>query len=124
MADLFQNPKLSGLTAVAMDPGGLAASRAQAEQRKSIRRVMTAVNFCMPVLKHFTQTFRLTSDAAQDLVVASVGPPFKGKRGYYVGQKPSPSAAMSKDPEVQAKLWDACWRWSYLKAEETVLYSA
>ncbi|OQV08332.1 hypothetical protein CLAIMM_12627 [Cladophialophora immunda] len=112
---------LSGLSVVAMDPGGLAASRAQVEQRKSVRRIITVVNFCMPVLKHFTSTFRPTSDAARDLVEVSVGPAFRGKRGYYVGQNPSPSATMSKDPEVQARLWEACWRWSSLKSEDTVL---
>lgn len=68
--------------------------------------------------------FRPTPEAARDLVEVSVGPAFQGKRGYYIGQKSSPSAAMSKDPEVQARLWEACWRWSSLKPEETVLSNA
>ncbi|EXJ92418.1 hypothetical protein A1O3_00969 [Capronia epimyces CBS 606.96] len=118
---LQANPELSALTALAMDPGGLAASRAQAEQRKSVRRIMAAVNFCMPLLKHFTQMFRPTADAARDLVEVSVGAQFQGKRGYYVGCKLGDSAAMSRDPEVQARLWDACWKWAGLKSEETIL---
>ena len=104
-----------------MDPGGLAASRSQVEHKPSIKRLMATINFCMPILKHFTQTFRPTVDAAQDLVEVSVGSSFNGKRAYYVGQNSSESAAMNKDPEVQAKLWNGCWRWASMKLEETVL---
>ncbi|KIW10103.1 hypothetical protein PV08_11063 [Exophiala spinifera] len=117
---LLANPHLSSLTAVAMDPGGLAASRAQAEQKKTVRRIMAVVNFCMPLLKHLTQTFRPTADAARDLVEVSVGAEFVGKRGYYVGRKAGDSAAMSRDPEVQTRLWNACWKWSGLESDETV----
>lgn len=120
----LQDPKLSRLTVTAMDPGGLATSRAQAEQRKSVRRVMAAVSFCMPVLKHFTTTFRPTAEAARDLVAVSVEPEFQGKRGYYVGQKPGISAEISRDPAAQQRLWAACWKWAGLSAEETVLQHA
>jgi hypothetical protein len=85
---------------------------------------MVAVNFCMPLLKYFTQTFRRTADAALDLVAVSLEPSFKGKRGYFVGQKAVASSDMSRDSGVQARLWAACWRWSGLAPEETVLSNA
>jgi hypothetical protein len=104
-----------------MDPGGLTASRAQAVQKKSVRRLMATINFCMPVLKHLTTMFRTTEDAGRDLVALSVGPAFHGKRGYYVGQKPDAPAAVSEDGNEQQRLWEACWTWAGLRLGETVL---
>lgn len=117
----WQDPDLRNLAAVAMDPGGLAASRAQGEQKQSVRRVMAVLNLLMPLLKHVTSTFRPAADAARDLVALSVGPAFRGARGYYVGRRQSPDAEVSRRPEAQIKLWEACWEWAGLSAGKTVL---
>jgi hypothetical protein len=82
---------------------------------------MTAISFCMPVLKHFTNAFRPTADAARDLVAVSVEPEFQGKRGYYVGRKPGVSAEISRDAVVQDRLWTACRKWAELTPQETIL---
>jgi hypothetical protein len=104
-----------------MDPGGLPASRAQAEQKKSTKRIMATINFLMPILKHVTTAFRTTEDAGRELVTVSVDPTFQGKRGYLVGQKEDTPAAVSKNVKMQEDLWAACWRWSGMKPEETIL---
>lgn len=119
-----QDPKLSNMTALAMDPGGLPASRSQAEQKRSNRLLFATVNFLMPVLKHLTSAFRTTEDAGRDLVTMSVDPAFQGKSGYYVGQKGEVAAAASKDEKLQKRLWDACCRWAALRPDETVLQNA
>ncbi|KAK4942068.1 hypothetical protein LTR10_018104 [Elasticomyces elasticus] len=121
---LEADPSLSKVTVTAMDPGGLATSRAQKEQKKSVQWMMAFINLCMPVLKHFTKAFRPTSDSARDLVAVSVEPEFQGKRGYYVGRKPDVSAEISKDTAVQKRLWAACWKWAGLTTEDTVLQNA
>ncbi|KAJ5118934.1 hypothetical protein N7448_010640 [Penicillium atrosanguineum] len=113
--------KLSNMTALAMDPGGLPASRAQAKQKSSIRMIFATINFLMPVLKYLTSVFRTTEDAGRDLVAVSMDPTFQGKGGYYVGQKKDAPAAVSTDEKEQKVLWAACWRWVGLKADETVL---
>ncbi|KAF3394302.1 WW domain-containing oxidoreductase [Penicillium rolfsii] len=118
---LKRDPKLSNVTVMAMDPGGLPASRAQAEQKKSTKRIMSMINFLMPVLKHVTTAFRTIEDAGRELAIVSVDSTFNGKRGYFVGQREDDPAAISRDVEVQERLWAACWRWSGMKPEETIL---
>jgi NAD(P)-dependent dehydrogenase (short-subunit alcohol dehydrogenase family) len=118
---LKRDPRLSNVTVTAMDPGGLPASRAQTEQKKSTQRIMATINFLMPVLKHVTTAFRTTEDAGRKLAAVSVDPSFHGKRGYFVGQKEDAPAAVSKDVGMQERLWAACWRWAGMKTEETVL---
>ncbi|KAL4952394.1 hypothetical protein BDW69DRAFT_200746 [Aspergillus filifer] len=120
---LKKDPKLSSITVTAMDPGGLVQSRAQAEQKGSVQRIMAVVGFLMPVLRHFTSSVRTNRDSGRDLVAVSLDPSFAGKRGYYIGQKEDEPAQISYDAEVQKRLWAACWRWADLTADETVLSS-
>ena len=80
-----------------------------------------AVNFFMPVLKHLTSAMRPTIDAAEDLVAVSLGPEFKGTRGYYIGRKPAVDATISRDIPTQTMLWESCWKWTGISSEETIL---
>lgn len=107
-----------------MDPGGLVDSRAHTEQTPTIRRLFGVANMLMPVLRHLTSAIRTNADAGRDLVELSVGSEFQGKRGYYVGKKPSTPADVSGDVGVQGRLWDACWGWAGIKEGETVLQNA
>lgn len=68
---------------------------------------MATINFFIHVLKHLATIFRTTEDAGRDLVVVSVDPGFGGKRGY-VGRKSETAAEVSKDANVQQRLWKAC----------------
>jgi hypothetical protein len=106
---------------MAVDPGGLPSSRAQAGQKKSTRALMGTINFLMPVLKHCTTVFRTTEDAGRDLAAVSADPAFRGKGGYYVGQNMGSAAPVSQDPDIQKKLWECCWGWAGLTPAETVL---
>jgi hypothetical protein len=119
-----QDTRLSSITATAMDPGALVGSRAHTEQNAGMRRALGAINVMMPLLRHLTSTLRTTADAGQDLVALSVGPEFKGKRGYFITQKGAASAEVSRNSEMQKKLWDACWKWAGLSDKETVLRNA
>ncbi|GLB05914.1 hypothetical protein AtubIFM57258_001207 [Aspergillus tubingensis] len=121
---LKEDEQLSGITALAMDPGGLPSSRAQAGQKRSARWLFRVVEFLMPVLRYLTTMFRTIEDAGRDLVAVSVGDEFRGKSGYYVGTKEGAPAAISEDHEAQEKLWKNCWRWAGMRAEETVLRDA
>ncbi|RAH44599.1 short chain dehydrogenase/reductase SDR [Aspergillus brunneoviolaceus CBS 621.78] len=121
---LKRDDRLSSITAIAMDTGGLPSARSQAQQKRSTQRIFAVINFLMPVLKHATTMFRTTEDAGRDLVALSVDSSFQGKRGYYMGQKEDIPAAVSINPDVQTKLWDTCWGWCGLAAEDTVLRDA
>jgi hypothetical protein len=85
---------------------------------------MGVVNVLMPVLKHLTSAVRTTADAGRDLVAVSVGSEFRGKRGYFVGLEEEAPAEVSKDVELQKRLWDACCGWTGLEEGETVLHDA
>lgn len=104
---VHQGPNLSNVTALAMDPGGLPASRAQAKQKKPTQLLFAVINFLMSVLKHLTSTFRTTEDAGRDLVTVSMDSAFQGHRGYYVGRKQDVPAAASTDEKSQKRLWEA-----------------
>ncbi|KAH6649420.1 hypothetical protein F5144DRAFT_607593 [Chaetomium tenue] len=120
-ARLLRDTRLSPITVTAMDPGGLVASRAHSEQNSSMRWAFGVINVLMPLVRHLTTAVRTTADAGQDLVALSVGLEFKGKRGYFIAQRQAASAEISRHPEIQKELWDACWKWAGLVGEETVL---
>ncbi|KAL2866071.1 uncharacterized protein BJX67DRAFT_388767 [Aspergillus lucknowensis] len=121
---LQEDPKLSNITVTAMDPGGLTDSRAQTQQKAGVRFLMAILNFLMPILKHFTTAMRASKDSGQDLAALSLGTDFQGKRGYYVGLKKENGSTVSQDQDIQRRLWEACWRWSGLRPEETALQNA
>lgn len=119
-----QDPNLSKITATAMDPGGLVGSGAHTEQKAPVRAVFGVLGALMPVLRHVTSALRTNTDSARDLMAVAVGDEFKGKRGYYILQKPHTPAVESADVVAQKKLWDACWRWAQVSGDETVLANA
>ncbi|PYI20184.1 short chain dehydrogenase/reductase SDR [Aspergillus violaceofuscus CBS 115571] len=121
---LKRDDRLSSITAIAMDPGGLPSARSQGQQKRSTQRIFAVINFLMPVLKHVTTMFRTTEDAGRDLVALSLDSSFQGTRGYYMGRKEDIPAAVSMDSDTGTKLWDACWRWCGLSVEDTVLRAA
>ncbi|OJJ67684.1 hypothetical protein ASPBRDRAFT_58781 [Aspergillus brasiliensis CBS 101740] len=121
---LKEDAQLSHITALAMDPGGLPSSRAQAGQKRSARWLFRAIGFLMPVLRYVTTMFRTIEDAGRDLVTVSVGAEVRGQGGYFVGIEKGEPAAISEDREVQERLWKYCWRWVGMKPEETVLRDA
>ncbi|KAF2650308.1 NAD(P)-binding protein [Lophiostoma macrostomum CBS 122681] len=118
---LEANAALAKITVTAMDPGGLPASRSQVGQKKPIQFMMAIINLLMPLLKHLTTALRPAADAARDLVAVSVEPEFQGRRGYFVGRSPEVDAEISRSREAQESLWAACWRWTGLRAGDTML---
>ncbi|KAF7552226.1 hypothetical protein G7Z17_g4470 [Cylindrodendrum hubeiense] len=118
---LLNDPKLSGITVTAMDPGGLVDSRANALQKPAMRVVFAVANAILPLVKRFTSEIRRSIDSAQDLVELSVGDKFKDVRGYHVGLAATEPAKVVGDKAKARLLWAACWKWTEFKEEETVL---
>lgn len=107
-----------------MDPGGIVDSRGHVEQKLLLRAILATANVMMPVLRHFTKAARTSADSGRDLVALTVGPEFRGKRGYYVGTKAVQSSEGSLDEEAQWRVWEACWNWTGLTEGDTVLHKA
>ncbi|KAF4464936.1 dehydrogenase reductase [Fusarium albosuccineum] len=121
---LQKDPKLSNITATAMDPGGLVDSRANYKQKPGPRAIFTVVNWLIPVLKHLTTDVRRSADAGKDLVEVSVGPSFKDVRGYHIGIRRGDPTPSSQDVDKRKTLWKACWEWAGLEKHETALSGA
>ncbi|KAH7192611.1 uncharacterized protein B0J16DRAFT_380498 [Fusarium flagelliforme] len=120
-ARLAKNPKLSGITAVAMDPGGMVDSRAHKIQTPLIRFVFGLVLVLLPILKYFTYELRTAAQSGQELAELAVGDEYKGTKGYFMGLRREKEDPICEDANVRDVLWKACWRWAGLKKEDTVL---
>ncbi|KAK2677739.1 hypothetical protein RAB80_006479 [Fusarium oxysporum f. sp. vasinfectum] len=84
-AKLEKNPKLSSITAIAMDPGGMVDSRAHRIQTPFMRFAFSLVLILLPVLRHFTDTMRSAAQSGRELVELSVGERFKGAKRIFYG---------------------------------------
>ncbi|RFN52453.1 hypothetical protein FIE12Z_3214 [Fusarium flagelliforme] len=115
------NPKLSGITAIAMDPGGMVDSRAHKIQTPLIRFVFGLVLVLLPILKHFTYELRTAAQSGQELAQLAVGDEYTGTKGYFMGLRREKEDPICEDAKVRDVLWKACWKWAGLKEEDTVL---
>ncbi|RBR17544.1 hypothetical protein FVER53590_12061 [Fusarium verticillioides] len=120
-ARLEKNPKLSGITAIAMDPGGMVDSRAHRIQTPFMRFAFSLVLISLPILRYFTDTMRTAAQSGRELVELSVGERFKGTKGYFMGARREEEDIACKDVHKRELLWNACWKWAGMKEEETVL---
>jgi hypothetical protein len=116
-----QNPKLSGITAVAMDPGGMVDSRAHRIQKPLIRLMFGLVLLLLPILKQFTDEVRTAAQSGQELAELAVGDEYKGTKGYFMGLRREKDDSICEDVKVRDVLWKACWKWAGLEKDDTVL---
>ncbi|KAF5972370.1 dehydrogenase reductase [Fusarium coicis] len=120
-ARLEKNPKLSGITAIAMDPGGMVDSRAHRIQTPFMRFAFSLVLISLPILRRFTDTMRTAAQSGRELVELSVDERFKGTRGYFMGARREEEDISCEDVHKRELLWNACWKWAEMMEEETVL---
>ncbi|KAF5238172.1 hypothetical protein FAUST_5686 [Fusarium austroamericanum] len=115
------NPKLSGITATAMDPGGMVDSRAHKIQKPIIRFAFSLIVLLLPITKHFTDELRSSAQSGRELVELAVGDKYQGEKGYFMGARREKEDAICMDAEKRDVLWKACWEWAGIKKKETAL---
>ncbi|GKU04599.1 ww oxidoreductase [Fusarium langsethiae] len=120
-AKLSKDPKLSGIAATAMDPGGMVDSRAHKIQTPLIRFAFGLIVLLLPILKYFTDELRSSAQSGQELVELAVGDKYQGAKGYFMGARWEKEDAICMDADKRDVLWKACWEWAGVKKEETVL---
>ncbi|KAJ5888908.1 hypothetical protein N7495_008949 [Penicillium taxi] len=118
---LEKDPKLSKITVMAMDPGGIVDSRAHLVQRSSTRFMFGLIAILMPLLRPFTSSVRLSSDSARDLVTLAVDPEYHSSRGYFAGTKAIMAASVTENEDAREGLWAACWKWAVISGKETCI---
>jgi len=124
-ARLSKDSKLSNITALAMDPGNMPASRAFSKGPTKFTLQMNYLwAFWCHISKYWDSTRRPPMDAAKDLAELALGTPGEGKRGYYVGLKETKSSEKSYDEADWRRLWFACAEWVSLRKDETFLDSS
>ncbi|CAF3453454.1 unnamed protein product [Fusarium graminearum] len=117
----YGNPKLSGITATAMDPGGVVDSRAHKIQKPIIRFAFSLIVLLLPITKYFTDELRSSAQSGRELVELAVGDKYQGEKGYFMGARREKEDAICMDAEKRDVLWKACWEWAGIKKKETAL---
>lgn len=119
-----QNPALSKIIAVALDPGGLTDSRCMDQDvPKPWRIIMKGIlNPLQPLLKYAVPNLRSVSTASVDLIDISVGK--EEASGYYTVMAKDESSPESRDEEKRKRLWAKSLEWVGISEDQTVLKTA
>jgi WW domain-containing oxidoreductase len=102
-----------------MDPGGLVDSRAHTVQRTINQILFRLLATLLPIIKLFTYKLRSNADSARDVLALALDPEYTSVRGYFDGRKAQPPARASEDEVQREAIWEACWEWAGMKADET-----
>ncbi|KAI4127601.1 MAG: hypothetical protein LQ341_006776 [Variospora aurantia] len=103
------------LTAVAINPGNLADSRALRTNTPSMLAFMSrfVIQPLRPLLRYFMDpTMRTSAEAGVDVVELATGTASPGERGYFTLLKKDASAPQSLDESVQEGLWRETEKWT------------
>ncbi|KAF5376876.1 hypothetical protein D9615_007245 [Tricholomella constricta] len=119
---MYTDPALKGITAIALDPGGLPDSRAMSNDTPVAWGILMKyfLNPLQPVLKFAVPTLRKSGAAEKDLVQLGLGEVYRGANGYYIMSKPGKSSADSYDEAKCARLWERSVVWSGIEPAGTV----
>ncbi|TVY85677.1 WW domain-containing oxidoreductase [Lachnellula willkommii] len=123
----FQNRKFKNITVVAINPGGLGDSRVfttntprsiQLTQRFILKPFMWVINSLVD------PTFRSSADAGVDVAELAVGKARPGERGYFTLLDKDESDPITRDPELQQKVWQKSLEWAKITKDNTALKEA
>ncbi|KAI1139190.1 putative short-chain dehydrogenase [Hypoxylon sp. FL0543] len=121
---LQKDPKLSKITAVAINPGNLGDSRAfRTNTPNSIKYMQKFVmKPLMPLIRRFADpTFRPSSEAGVDIIELGVGKADDGERGYYTLLEKDEPDPVVLDKETQHKIWVKSAEWAKINKDNTAL---
>ncbi|KAI1476417.1 NAD(P)-binding protein [Daldinia eschscholtzii] len=121
---LQKDPKLSRITAVAINPGNMGDSRAFRTNVPLSVKLMQALVFkpLRPLIRRFADpTFRTSRDAGIDIIELGVGKAEDGERGFYtLLNKDDPDPAVL-DKEKQRIIWEKSAEWAKINKDNTAL---
>lgn len=116
-----QDPQLSSITVLAMDPLTMPSSRAFAKGPLFMAVVMNyLLVWLVPLFQYFSNV-STPAASARDLMEFTVGPAGERKRGYYKRMVETTSSPESYSPELWERVWKASVEWTNLEAGDTAL---
>lgn len=118
-----QDPKLEGITATAINPGGMVDSRCLRTNTPQ-SMIDAQKSFYIPqlaTLQLTMPTLRTAEPASKDVVALALDPKYAGQRGYFTLLEKDESAPESLDPSTQSRLWAQTLVWSGITEDNTAL---
>ena len=118
-----KDPKLSNITAVAINPGNLSDSRALRTNTPWMLFYMSKL-IIRPLrflLRFMDPTMRVAAEAGVDVVDLATNKAHPGDRGYFTLLKKDISAPNSMDEEKQQNLWVKSMEWARISRKDTAL---
>ncbi|KAI1273871.1 hypothetical protein F5Y07DRAFT_244941 [Xylaria sp. FL0933] len=120
---LEKDQSLNKITAVAIDPGSIADSRALRTNTPAILSHMQryVLQPLRPAICLMAPYVRSAVDAGADIADLALNRKHMGERGYFRLMVPGPSSAESLDEVKQQKLWVKTAEWAGITCEDTAL---
>ncbi|KAK7952545.1 NAD(P)-binding protein [Apiospora aurea] len=119
-----QDPALSHITAVAINPGNLSNSRALRTNTPGALQVAQrfVIQPFMSVLRLLSgPTMRTSRAAGEDVMKLALGTAHPGERGFFTHLKKEESSPESLDEGKQEKLWAKTLEWTKVTTGNTAL---
>lgn len=121
-----QDPHLSTITAVAINPGNLSDSRALRVNTPKMLQYMSklVIQPLRPLLRFMDPTMRTSGEAGRDIAKLATNNAFPGERGYFTLLHKDESSPDSKKEVLQQRLWKKTLEWGRITSENTALKTA
>ncbi|KAI3325296.1 NAD(P)-binding protein [Xylariaceae sp. AK1471] len=122
---LEKDESLNKISAVAIDPGNMADSRALRTNTPAMLSYMQTffLQPLRPVLSFMIPDLRRSADAGVDVAELVLDEKHTGERGYIRLMVPGPSSEESLDETKQEKLWTKTVEWAKITKDKTALRS-
>ncbi|KAI1308775.1 hypothetical protein F5Y03DRAFT_393148 [Xylaria venustula] len=120
---LDEDKSLSKISAVVIDPGSIADSRALRTKTPALLSYMQrfVLQPLQPVFSLLAPYLRTSADAGADVADLALNHKHTGERGYFGLAVPGPSSMESLDEVKQQKLWEKTAEWAKITCENTAL---
>lgn len=115
----FEDPQLSKITAVAVNPGNLSDSRALRVNTPPMLQMMSkfVIRPLRPLLRFADPTMRTSNEAGTDIAKLAVNEASPGARGFFTLLKEDTSSPDSLDEKVQESIWEKTFEWTGVSKE-------
>lgn len=123
---LCKDPKLRNITAVAMNPGNCADSRALRTRtpRMLVLLSIFVIRPLRPLLRFMDPTIRTSAEAGTDVIDLATEKAHPHERGYFTLLEKDASAPESMDEAKQQALWKETLQWPGITRASTALTAA
>ncbi|KAI0403370.1 hypothetical protein F4802DRAFT_294510 [Xylaria palmicola] len=120
---LARNERLRNMSAVVIDPGAIADSRALRTNTPATLSYMQRLVLqpLRPLLQLMIPGVRSSADAGADVAELVLNQKHADERGYFRLMVPGPSSAESLDVVKQERVWTKTAQWAGIRQENTVL---